>query len=245
MAESWKQRLRRGANRVLHPLGLHLARRDRAFEMDGLLARAAARGLKIGTWIDVGASDGVWSLQAQHHFPDSRFLLFEPLTERQTALARLARDRGFVIAAAAAGAAPGTIAFAIDPALDGSGVAAPGAVQARTVPVETLDRVVAAHHLSGPFAVKLDTHGHELAVLAGAAQTLATTDLLIIEAYNFQLTPTCLRFPELCAWLETRGFRCCDLADPMRRPTDGAFWQMDLAFARADHPLFRSNRYEA
>jgi hypothetical protein len=80
-------------------------------------------------------------------------------------------------------------------------------------------------------------------VLTGATQILAQTGLLIIEAYNFTLSPDCLRFHELCAWLEPRGFRCCDLADPMRRPGDGVLWQMDLAFAPASNPIFASNRY--
>jgi hypothetical protein len=78
----------------------------------------------------------------------------------------------------------------------------------------------------------------------GAGDLLDRTELLVIESYNFQLTPGCLRFHELCAWLEARGFRCCDLADPMRRPRDGALWQVDLAFAPATSPLFSSNRYE-
>jgi FkbM family methyltransferase len=244
MAESLKSRLRHTANRLLHPLGLHLARHDRAFEMDGLLARAAAHGLPVGTWIDVGASDGSWSLRARRHFPSSRFLLCEPLAERQAELAALTCRHGFVIAAAAAGAAPGTIAFSIDPALDGSGVTAPGTVSARTVPVETVDRLIAQHALPAPFALKLDTHGHELPVLTGAADALTRTSLLVIEAYNFPLTPDSLRFHELCAWLDARGFRCCDLADPMRRPSDGALWQMDLAFAPASSPLFASHRYD-
>jgi FkbM family methyltransferase len=244
MAESWKQKLARTANRALHPLGLHLARRERAFDMDGLLARAANRHPNIATWIDVGASDGVWSLGARRHFPTARFLLFEPLAEHQPALAALKARHGFEHVAAAAGRAPGEIAFAIDPKLDGSGVAAPGATGTRTVPVETIDRAVAARNLPGPFALKLDTHGHEVAVLEGAAHVLKSARLLVIEAYNFPLTTGCLRFPELCAWLEARGFRCLDLADPMRRPRDGALWQMDLAFARADDPVFASNRYE-
>lgn len=238
MAETWKQRLQAAANRVLNPVGLHLVRRDRAFEMDGLLARAAARGPRIATWIDVGASDGVWSLRALRHFPHARFLLFEPLAERQAALAHLGRTHGFEIVAAAAGARPGTLTFNVDSALDGSGVAAPGTTDGRIVPVETIERAVTVRGLTGPFGLKLDTHGFELSVLEGAAGVLASTELLVIEAYNFALVPGCLRFHELCGWLEARGFRCCDLADPMRRPADGAFWQVDLAFVRATHPLF-------
>jgi len=61
MAESLPARLRRLANRMLHPLGLHLVRSERAFEMDLALGLAARRGMRIGTWIDVGASLQVFS----------------------------------------------------------------------------------------------------------------------------------------------------------------------------------------
>ena len=244
MAESLSGRARRAVNQMLRPLGLHLARSERAFEMEGLLARAAARGIAPQTWIDVGASDGSWSLGARRHFPAARFLLFEPLAERQSALAALHARHGFAIVPAAAGAAPGTVGFSIDPALDGSGIAPADAAAARSVPVETIDRAVAACGLAGPYAIKLDTHGYESAVLDGAAQTLAHTEFLVIEAYNFTLVPGCLRFPELCGRLEALGFRCCDLADPMRRPGDGVLWQMDLAFARRSHPIFQSNAYD-
>jgi FkbM family methyltransferase len=243
MAESLKARWRHRVNRLLHPLGLHLARRDRAFELDGLLSRAAARSTPVQTWIDVGASDGQWSLVARRYFPKADFLLFEPLVEHRAALENLASQFGFHCVSAAAGDAVGTVTFSVDAGLDGSSVAAPGTPGARVVPVEIVDQAVRARGLHGPFALKLDTHGYELPVLAGATGVLANTSLLVIEAYNFPLMPGCLRFHELCAWLETRGFRCCDVADPMRRPGDGAFWQMDLAFAPATSPIFSRNTY--
>lgn len=244
MAESLKARLRHAANRLLHPLGMHLMRTDRAFEMEGLLARAAARRVKIGTWIDVGASDGSWSRLAHRHFSNAKFLLFEPLAERQAALAAMRDQYGFMAVAAAAGAAVGTVKFAIDPALDGSGVAAETEATTRTVPVVTIRQEVLTRALPGPFGIKLDTHGYELPVLEGAGDLLGQAELIVIESYNFELVPGCLRFHGLIAWLESRGFRCCDLADPMRRPRDGALWQMDLAFAPATSSIFSSNRYE-
>lgn len=243
MADSIRYRLQRTVNRLLGLVGLHLSRRDRVFEMEGLLARAAARGIRPGTVIDIGASDGTWSLRARRHFPAAKYLLFEPLAERHAALTRLRGQHGFDFVPAVAGASAGTVEFTVDPALDGSGVAAPGRSGNRTVPQETIDHAIAARGLPGPYCLKLDTHGYEVPVLTGATEVLTRTELLIIEAYNFTLNPGCLRFHELCAWLEARGFRCCDLADPMRRPADDILWQMDLAFAPATNPIFASSRY--
>src|SRR5580704_14789124 len=121
MATTLCARLRHIANTLLSPLGLHLVRRERAFEMAGILARARASGLQVSTVIDVGASDGIWSRQAQPFFPMAKFLLFEPLAERQAALEQLRKTHRFDFVPAAAGAEKGAVAFAIDPALDGSG----------------------------------------------------------------------------------------------------------------------------
>lgn len=240
---TFRQSLQAKVNALLHPFGLSLQRTRDVFDMEGLLARSASRGPVPATVIDIGASDGCWSLLAHRHFPNAQFVLFEPLHERAAELAALSASHGFRHIAAAAGARVGEITFAVQGDLDGSGVAATPSAGTRSVPLETVDHVVATGALAGPFLLKLDTHGHEVPILEGASAMLRQTELLIIEAYNFELQPGCLRFPELCTWLEGHGLRCCDLADPMRRPRDGALWQMDLAFAPSSSPLFQSAAY--
>ena len=111
------------------------------------------------------------------------------------------------------------------------------------VPMETVDGLVRKHSLVGPFLLKLDTHGFEVSIFEGATDTLANCAMLIVEAYNFTLCPGCLRFPELCAYLEARGFRCVDLFDILVRPRDQAFWQMDMVFIPASSPVFQVSEF--
>jgi len=98
--------------------------------------------------------------------------------------------------------------------------------------------------LEPPYLVKLDTHGHEVSILEGARRTLQASSLLVVEAYNFDIGEGALRFHQMCRHMEELGFRCADLADPMWRPGDAFFWQMDLFFVPRNRPEFVSNVYE-
>jgi len=69
-----------------------------------------------------------------------------------------------------------------------------------------IDSLVSSRGLRGPFMIKLDTHGFEVPILNGAVETLSRATMLVIEAYNFTLCQGCLRFYELRAFLEERGF---------------------------------------
>jgi FkbM family methyltransferase len=247
-----KSRLRAAANRVLHPCHLSLERFPPPppvgshWTMDAALARLAKLGLQPATMIDVGAARGEWTILAQSHFPRARSLLIEPLAEHRTTLARVASagPGGFVVTAVA-GDHPGSVAFNVTPDLDGSGVYGPdGGGSLRTVEQVTIDGLIDAHQLPPPYILKLDTHGFELPIFAGAASTLQRTEALIVEAYGFRPSPTAVRFWELCAWLAERGFRAADWVDSVARPDDGLLWQADLVFLRADHPAFARNTYQ-
>jgi FkbM family methyltransferase len=238
----------RVANRMLAPFGCELSARKREepqFTMDAMLARAAARGVKPGTIVDIGAAAGRWTRKCLRHFPDARYLLIEPLEERRGALEKLRGEFPKVeFATAAAGESPGEAVLNVSEDLDGSGIYdRPGADNARKVPVVSLDSELSARALPGPYFLKFDTHGFELPILRGAAATLRQTAMVVLEVYNFQLTSGSLRFHEMCAHMEALGFRCADMADAMLRPRDGLLWQMDFLFLPKDSREFSVNSF--
>ena len=229
-------------DRVLAPLGYELRSRMPAgnpLTMQAALERAAARGLEVRTVVDIGAARGRWTQKALALFPDARFLLIEPLEEHRGELEALRREVPRVdFAIAAAGDSRSEVALTVTPDLDGSGVYDPNHPNARKVPLTTLDHALGERALPGPYLLKFDTHGFEVPILAGAEATLRQTALIVMEVHNFQLSARSLRFHEMCAHLDSLGFRCADLADVSLRPKDKLLWQADFFFLPKTSPLF-------
>lgn len=207
------------------------------------LRRMSARVPDIGTVIDVGASDGQWSRVARQFFPTARYLLIEANPTHEPALRAYADSAPRVeYMLAAAGDTRGELYFDSSHAF--GGVAAheerPGMTK---LPATTLDHELAVRDLPPPYLIKLDTHGFEVPIFAGAVKTLERAGLLVVEAYNFRLERDSLRFFELCAYLAERGFLPADMCDPMHRRRDELLWQFDLMFMRADRPELAYNQY--
>lgn len=211
--------------------------------MAAALVKARDRwGIRPECVIDVGAASGRWSLSCEEVWPAAAYRLVEPLEEDRATLAALTANRpGWRHVAAAAGAAPGEVAFSVAPDLDGSAVYGPECgFEQRMVPVITLDSLDVP---AGDCLLKLDTHGYEVPIFEGASRLLGQVTLLIVEAYGQRITADSLLFHELCEYLAQRGFRPADVVDVMRRPSDGTFWQADLFFLRAGHPVFSDRSY--
>jgi FkbM family methyltransferase len=209
--------------------------------LDGALDRLRHRNIEVSTVVDVGASDGRWSAEMMRVYPKAAYLLIEANEVHEPALARFReRHPNVQYTIAAASDSVGEVYF------DGSdafgGVASveeiPGFVSMRATTIDA-----AAKGLHAPFLIKLDTHGHEVPILNGGANTIAQASALVVECYNFQVTPEALRFHEMCDFLGRRGFRCIDAFDLMYRPGDGAFWQMDLLFVRETRREFETSTY--
>lgn len=207
-------------------------------------SRAKKRKTYVETIIDVGASDGRWSLLAKRYFPESHYFLIEAQGEHASALKTLkekTKNIDYIISAA--GDKVGKIYFDASELFGGAASEQPVENNCITVPVVTIDSQVKQRSLKPPFLLKLDTHGFEIPIFEGAKETLSKTQLIVVEVYNFQLTGNSLRFHQMCQYLEDNGFRCVDLCEPMHRAKDKSLWQMDLFFVPSTHEVFQSNSY--
>lgn len=225
---------------LLRNLGVETAK----VSLGAALSRARSKKLSIQTVIDIGASDGRWSLVAKRYFPQATYFLLEARHEHESDLQEVKQHhQTFDYAIAAAGDTEGEIYFDASHLFGGIASHTPFAQNCITVPVTTIDAQVASRRLQPPFFLKLDTHGFEIPIFEGALQTLTQTQLILVETYNFSITKDSLRFHQICDYLASKGFRCVDICDPLHRPRDHSLYQMDLLFMPSNHETFRSDSY--
>lgn len=223
--------------------GFTIQRSDSTSTMDSALSRVA-QWCSVATIIDIGASDGRWTVLTRDHFPRAQFHLIEAQDVHEPALRTLVSAHARIsYVLAAAGDRPGRIHFDTSDPWGGAASASSFGDSDTMLAMTSVDVEVDRLDLHGPFLIKLDTHGFEREILTGASRTLEDTNVVVVEAYNFTLRPGALRFHELVTYLETLGFRPVDVVNVLRRPADHVLWQFDMVFARGEHPVFSSESY--
>lgn len=210
----------------------------------GMMERLRRREATFQTVLDVGAAYGGWSEELARFIPGKRHLLVEANSFHAQALEKCCRaNPGWEYVLKACGSGPGKIFF------DGKDPMGGLASQSRSddsmveVGMTSIDYEVNRLGLPGPFLIKLDTHGFEVPILEGAAGTLENAEYIVVESYNFTMCEGALRFWELCAWMEARGFVPLDLYDLCYRAYDLSFWHMDIVFARKANAAFGYTKY--
>ena len=231
-------------NAVFGLIGFEVQKKGkRPFMQQGLLW-LSRNGFDVKTVLDVGASNGSWSKLCAKGYPTAEYVLFEPQPVHESALSYLAIEKSFKmqVVKKAVGLSSGVTYFDVT---DPFGGALCGENEAGTIAVEmtTIDEAVAELSLSGPFLLKLDTHGFEKGILDGAAKTLSSCNALVIEAYNYRIASGAMLFFELCNYMAERGFRPVDIVDVLHRPHDHSLWQMDIVFVRGDWAGFGYVRF--
>jgi FkbM family methyltransferase len=247
---SLKSKIKKLFNVILRKYGIEvISLREsvsrESVSMESALARSKRRQANIGTVIDIGASNGSWSIGLMKYYPDSSYFLIEAQKEHEDMLRKVKSEfKTLEYIIAAAGDTVGEIYFDAKDLFGGLASHSPFEKNCIVVPVVTIDHIVREKRLKPPFLLKLDTHGFEVPIFEGAKEILKYTELIVIETYNFNLTNESLRFHEMCTYLNELGFRCIDIANPLHRPKDGVLWQFDLFFAPSTIKEFNSNTYD-
>jgi len=201
-------------------------------------------GVQFQTIIDVGASDGNWSLECMNCFSEQNYLLLEPNPDHSESLDAFVKAHPNCIAdKRAVGPEDGRIQFNVGDLWGGAMDPEGKADTSIEVPMTTLDSCIKKSELPGSYMIKLDTHGFEEGILNGADEVLKETDALVIECYNFEIEPGALRFWEMCSYLCKKGFRPVRIVDVLNRNFDQALWQMDIFFLRESWDGFKTANY--
>lgn len=243
-----RRRIQPTVRRLLNAAGVEIHRTQTGVRrtLPAVLSHYRSLGLSPATVIDVGVGPGTPELYAA--FPGVPLVLVEPLEEWRGHLEDLQRERPADIVVAAAGSNPGSIEIAVHrvPACSstfggrlGDGSEAPR----RSVPVITLDELVAARGRAGPYVVKVDVEGAELDVLGGAAGVLRAAELVLLEVSLFELVPGAPQLHDVVAWMHERGFVVAALYNGHNRPLDGQLAQIDIAFVAEGGRFRREHAY--
>lgn len=182
-------------------------------------------GLNIATIFDIGAHIGITALEFSDRLPAAKVYAFEPSPrnfQRMSAnLVGKPEIRRFQIGF---GAHPERTKLFMDP--DHPSMArlnAKEALPSEDVEIATIDQFCSEHSITTIDILKIDTEGHEVAVLKGASGLLATRSIRLIKAEctvnpdNTYHTP----FADLSALLYPVGYRLFAIyeqADDPRHP---------------------------
>ena len=204
-----------------------------------------AMGLQPRGILDIGAYEGSFAQMAKHFFPQAPVLMIEAQPGKEQMLKAVAAalpgvDYRMVLLGSEnrtqaqfqltnpAGNSSGSSLYA-----EQSGFAR----QALTLPMRTLDDVLAQSPARLFDMLKLDVQGAELDVLRGAARTLAGIEVIITELSLLEYNKGAPLIGEVMARLDELGFALFDLF-AISRTSSGGLLQADGIFLRRDSGLW-------
>lgn len=231
--------MKRLVKAALGRLGYELRRRDALASEVGMNAAYLSRLGHPETVFDVGVGFGTHELYAA--FPKAKFVLIEPLRDYEPTIAEIAAKYDCLVYYAAAGEEIGTGTIHVDPlGLELTTFGTHTEITSRSRPMEsrqirltTLDTVLAEHpELKAPFLLKIDTEGHELAVLKGARVILAQTETVLVEVSIAPRFEGGYRFEDMIEFMRDRGFELTSIVNVAHARNELRPRFADLAFQR-------------
>jgi len=186
--------------------------------------------------MDVGAYRGDWTKMCLKVFPDARIMCIEPQDGLQGPLQELARRHPniHIIQTLLGRSVNNNVPF--NEQGSGSSVLLTGAV-GTVKKMTTVDKLIQSNLCNAPEFLKLDAQGYEVEILEGYTKNFSVCQVIQCELSLLPLVPQAPLLAEVVTYLRTRGFVMFDIEEVIHSPSDGAVWQIDALFCRADSDL--------
>ena len=197
--------------------------------------------------IDVGAARGEWSLECSLAYPDSEYLLIDPLEENRVLLETLEKNRSYKFWSGALGSEVGI--QEMHNSKDQSSFLESEYNEDKnllTVQVETLGSLLGQTYpdFSGTIFLKVDVQGYELEVLKGMGDNLKEIEVILLEVSFREIYQESPLASEVIAFMHDKGFRIYDICTYAQRPKDNELAQADILFVRSDSIIFRDESWD-
>ena len=232
--------------KVMGLFGLRIVRVSRYGQADDILTRMWRKGFQPSSIIDVGASDGSWTVSVMPLFSRAHYLLIEPREEEHSSLESLALSHPNIqYSHTLVSDKVEKLHFnqhghqsSIFGNVDGQRFGDSLELQSTT-----LDNLIENMHIPIPQFIKLDVQGAELKVLTGAAGIMKSGELECVLA-EVSFTPFQQGIPlahELVVFMAQRKFIIYDVYDLVRRTSDGTLLQCMIIFLHTDSALLKNS----
>jgi len=218
-------------------------------EVRSFLEDIRARGFVPRGILDIGANRGDWTKMALEVYPAAQSVLVEPQDEMEPYLQSLcATDPRCRYFKCGAGREEGELVLTLWKDTYGSSYTVPKDEKLikegkqRITPIRTVDGILReVGPTFFPDLVKVDVQGFELEVLKGGSSLIDAAEVMILE--TTRLTGDNPAWPlasEIIEFMCAKEYAIYDITSFLRRPSDGALWQADFAFAKAKGKLRRN-----
>jgi FkbM family methyltransferase len=220
--------------------GLELVRLVRPYGLEHFFHLLRQLGFSPRHIVDVGANRGNWTRTAFKYFREPVYTLVEP-QEHLRSYSQNLISHGCKLnwINAGCGDFSGTLPLFVNYRDDSSTFVdqhdEPAGSQRITVPMMTLNQIVASSGAGLPEMVKIDAEGFDLKVLAGASDLLGKTDIFLVEAAVRGASENSVA--EVVRFMAEAGYNLLDITDLNRSPKHRVLWLCELAFLRKGSPL--------
>lgn len=218
--------------KIFRKFGIEISRyKGVRSSMSQALSHLKSFGYNPRTVLDIGVAYGTPELYEA--FPNSRFILIEPLEEFQKSIQKIQNKYNAIHLEVAVGAEQGQQEIGVSDSISTSGFFFGKLPRTkRIIQVETIDNICSDNNISDSVLLKLDIEGGELIALAGAVEILKVVEVIILEVTFSVDLKGAPEFLEVLNYMDKLGFVMFDIFSIRNKETSDELSQADVTFVR-------------